>query len=81
MPEHAVYGGWPSSGEVDIMESRGNRNLFNPAGVNIGTEQVGSTLHFGVCRIIVYHESSIETILMHLSYFICSLSGPTTVTG
>jgi hypothetical protein len=30
-----------------MMESRGNRKLFDPAGVNIGSEQVGSTLHFG----------------------------------
>ncbi len=28
------------------MESRGNRNLVQN-GVNIGTEQIGSTLHFG----------------------------------
>jgi beta-glucanase (GH16 family) len=47
MPEDSKYGGWPTSGEIDIMESRGNRELFNPAGQNIGTEQVGSTLHFG----------------------------------
>lgn len=46
MPKSHVYGPWPASGEIDIMESRGNRNfVFN--GVNIGTQQVGSTLHFG----------------------------------
>jgi hypothetical protein len=47
MPRNNQYGTWPSSGEIDIMESRGNRKLFNPQGVNIGTEQVSSTLHFG----------------------------------
>lgn len=47
MPEQAVYGGWPSSGEIDIMESRGNRRLYNPQQINIGSEQVGSTLHYG----------------------------------
>lgn len=46
MPRYNAYGTWPASGEIDIMESRGNRNLVQN-GVNIGTEQVGSTLHFG----------------------------------
>jgi hypothetical protein len=46
MPRYSVYGGWPSSGEIDLMESRGNRRLFNGA-VNVGTEQAGSTMHFG----------------------------------
>lgn len=46
MPRFDVYGGWPRSGEIDLMESRGNRALFN-GNVQVGTEQVGSTLHFG----------------------------------
>ncbi|TNE70668.1 glycosyl hydrolase family protein [bacterium] len=25
MPQYSVYGGWPNSGEIDIMEFRGNR--------------------------------------------------------
>ena len=33
------YGGWPASGEIDIMESRGNLNYVKD-GVNIGAEQV-----------------------------------------
>ncbi|KAF6031870.1 GNBPB5 [Bugula neritina] len=36
------YGGWPKSGEIDIMESRGNRNYGN-----LGVEHMGSTLHWG----------------------------------
>ncbi|CAB3363618.1 Hypothetical predicted protein [Cloeon dipterum] len=49
MPRYSVYGGWPTSGEIDIMESRGNRELgsFGGAGVNIGVEQVSSTMHWG----------------------------------
>jgi len=47
LPEHSAYGPWPRSGEIDIMESRGNQYLYNPAGVNIGSEQTASTLHFG----------------------------------
>jgi hypothetical protein len=47
MPMADKYGGWPTSGEIDLMESRGNLKLFNPAGVNVGAEQVGHTMHFG----------------------------------
>jgi len=47
LPEDGKYGTWPASGEIDMVESRGNRRLFNKNGVNIGTEQVGSTLHYG----------------------------------
>lgn len=46
----AVYGQWPLSGEIDLMESRGNRNLtkkVNGTTVNWGVERFGSTLHFG----------------------------------
>ncbi|XP_055373030.1 beta-1,3-glucan-binding protein-like [Condylostylus longicornis] len=46
LPKHNTYGSWPCSGEIDIIESRGNLNLFKN-GVNIGAEQVSSTLHFG----------------------------------
>lgn len=46
LPLRNAYGTWPASGEVDIMESRGNRNLVQN-GVNIGSEQVSSTLHWG----------------------------------
>ncbi|CAG9855843.1 unnamed protein product [Phyllotreta striolata] len=47
MPRYNQYSGWPSSGEIDIMESRGNRQLVSPSGVNIGVQQIGSTLHWG----------------------------------
>lgn len=46
LPTQNIYGGWPRSGEIDLVESRGNRKLFD-GNVNVGTEQVGSTLHFG----------------------------------
>lgn len=42
----SIYGGWPVAGEIDLMESRGNREMFQE-GVNTGVQQVGSTLHFG----------------------------------
>lgn len=47
LPSKQVYGGWPRSGEIDLMESKGNAQLFNDAGENIGVENFGSTLHFG----------------------------------
>ena len=43
MPTNAAYGVWPASGEIDIMESRGNARGY-PGG---GCESVSSTLHFG----------------------------------
>ncbi|XP_060532734.1 beta-1,3-glucan-binding protein-like [Cylas formicarius] len=46
LPRYNQYGSWPASGEIDILESRGNKNLVLN-GVNIGTEQVSSTLHWG----------------------------------
>jgi len=44
MPKDSVYGGWPDSGEVDLVEGRGNRNLYQN-GEQIGSQHVGSTLH------------------------------------
>ena len=46
MPRYSVYGAWPRSGEIDMMESRGNRQLFSD-GANVGVEQGGSTIHYG----------------------------------
>ncbi|XP_030761869.1 beta-1,3-glucan-binding protein-like [Sitophilus oryzae] len=47
MPRYNTYGTWPSSGEIDLLESRGNKNLVSAQGVNIGSQQMGSTLHWG----------------------------------
>ncbi|KAL3274997.1 hypothetical protein HHI36_019770 [Cryptolaemus montrouzieri] len=46
MPQDSKYGGWPRSGEIDILESRGNKNLVAWGG-NIGTQLAFSTLHWG----------------------------------
>lgn len=50
MPKASVYGGWPQSGEIDITEIRGNRQLYN-GNVNVGVEQAGSTM----VRIYLFH--------------------------
>jgi beta-glucanase (GH16 family) len=43
LPKDNVYGDWPRSGEIDIMESRGNNYTYSQGGNNIAS----STLHFG----------------------------------
>ncbi|KAJ3144668.1 hypothetical protein HK101_002623 [Irineochytrium annulatum] len=43
LPKNGAYGQWPSSGEIDIMESRGNAASY-PSG---GNNQFSSTLHWG----------------------------------
>lgn len=45
LPTAWKYGEWPRSGEIDLLESRGNTKYGN--NVQIGVEQIGSTLHFG----------------------------------
>ncbi|KAJ1329596.1 gram-negative bacteria-binding protein 1 [Microdochium nivale] len=42
MPETSAYGQWPASGEIDIMESRGNDHTYP-----LGRDHVGSALHWG----------------------------------
>jgi len=46
LPEDWSYGGWPLSGEIDLMESRGNLNLMCD-GRPEGHQSMGSTLHWG----------------------------------
>ncbi|RKO89995.1 concanavalin A-like lectin/glucanase domain-containing protein, partial [Blyttiomyces helicus] len=45
LPVNGEYGKWPASGEIDIMESRGNLNY--PAEFGGGVNTIGSTLHWG----------------------------------
>lgn len=49
------YGQWPFSGEVNMLEARGNRN-FTLNEVNIGVEQVGSNIQFGAAWEIMHGE-------------------------
>ena len=43
LPVKNTYGPWPASGEIDIMESRGNNYTYPQGGNNV----VSSTLHLG----------------------------------
>lgn len=45
LPEDSVYGVWPLSGEVDLMEARGNDPHTYPNG---GRDTITSTLHWGL---------------------------------
>lgn len=44
LPKHNEYGNWPASGEIDIMESKGNGANYGGEG---GNDCFGSTLHWG----------------------------------
>ncbi|XP_072050498.1 beta-1,3-glucan-binding protein-like [Amphiura filiformis] len=46
LPVDNPYGGWPASGEIDIVEARGNLQLTDK-GTSVGVDQVGSTMHWG----------------------------------
>jgi len=46
-PTHSVYGGWIQSGEIDIVETKGNDNYVNASGQNVGNTFLTSTLHWG----------------------------------
>lgn len=46
LPKSNVYGSWPASGEIDLMQSRGNRELIQN-GINIGVDQITSYLQYG----------------------------------
>lgn len=43
MPVDSAYGPWPRSGEIDLMESRGNNYTYPQGGNNI----ISSALHWG----------------------------------
>lgn len=45
-PKSNVYGEWPTSGEIDLVEARGNRNYQDDVG-SIGVDQMTATMHFG----------------------------------
>lgn len=54
MPKNSVYGHWPTSGEIDVMEMRGNRALFADGG-HVGNEQAACTIHFGPSTTVKNH--------------------------
>ena len=47
MPNDEVYGPWPRSGELDIMESRGNPPVYERKGEDMSNALASATFHFG----------------------------------
>jgi beta-glucanase (GH16 family) len=47
LPKEDSYGPWPASGEIDMLECRGNKELYNEEIDQVGVNQISSTLHFG----------------------------------
>mmetsp|Transcript_20954 Transcript_20954/g.27535 ORF Transcript_20954/g.27535 Transcript_20954/m.27535 type:complete len:239 (+) Transcript_20954:2-718(+) len=45
MPTESRYGGWPSDGELDLLETRGNPIGYEVRGNNAGRDVILSTLH------------------------------------
>jgi beta-glucanase (GH16 family) len=45
LPTDNTFGVWPKSGEIDIMESRGN--LPSSCSAGMGADTFGSTMHWG----------------------------------
>lgn len=43
MPVNDTYGPWPASGEIDIVESRGNNHTYSQGGNNV----ISSSMHWG----------------------------------
>lgn len=46
LPTDNVYGEWPKSGEIDMVEIRGNEKYFCD-GMQGGNKRANSTLHWG----------------------------------
>jgi len=44
---NVVTVGWPACGEIDVMESRGNRDLRDGGGNSVGVDVIASTMHWG----------------------------------
>jgi len=47
LPRNNVYGIWPASGEIVLLEARGNRELNDRSSESVGVKQITSTLHYG----------------------------------
>ena len=46
LPTDKIYGYWPKSGEIDIVESKGNEDL-ECYGHPFGHQRVGCAMHWG----------------------------------
>lgn len=47
LPKNWEYGEWPKSGEIDVLETRGNQNYTDQKGSSKGTDNLMCSLHYG----------------------------------
>ena len=65
MPVNNTYGPWPRSGEIDIMESRGNNYTYEQGGNNIAS----STLHWGPNSAVdAWYQTNVKRKALHTTY-------------
>ena len=56
LPQYHKYGGWPASGEIDIVESRGNDDYGG-----LGNHYAATTLHWGPYYELNQYERTTES--------------------
>nr|CAD7443581.1 unnamed protein product [Timema bartmani] len=59
LPKHSAYGGWPSSGQITVGESRGNAR-YMLGGDPLGVQRVEMALNFGLQELIQDHQGLIK---------------------
>lgn len=65
MPEDDTYGEWPNSGEIDIMESRGNNHTYKMGGNNVAS----SALHWGPTQALdAWYKTNNHRDALHTTY-------------
>jgi beta-glucanase (GH16 family) len=65
LPVNSTYGPWPASGEIDIMESRGNNHTYPQGGNNI----VSSALHWGPDQVSdAWYQTNAKRAALHTTY-------------
>jgi len=65
LPVNDTYGPWPASGEIDIVESRGNNYTYKDGGNNFAT----SSLHWGPTKDLdAYMRTTVKHRIPHATY-------------
>lgn len=65
MPVDDTYGEWPNSGEIDIMESRGNNYTYKMGGNNVAS----SALHWGPTQALdAWYKTNNHRDALHTTY-------------
>ncbi len=74
MPQFSIYGGWPHSGEIDIMEFRGNRVNELLSTVHFsrggGHQHIGRTTVYDIDLTADFHIYSVEWTNQGFTFFL-----------